>query len=148
MAEKTFARYRVERNGLQDLVEFKDPYGQHTGHTFDPISGPLLQDGSLGSIVAIDVLEHIPDYHRVVEKMVDSLRVGGVIIEHSPFGSEEESSEQGEPDLRVHVSSGGISMEEAMGPRMKKIDSELDESGSRFLWTVWEKMQNIEPILN
>ena len=40
--------------------------------------------------------------------MVDSIRVGRVIIEHSPFGSEEESSDQGEPDLRAHVSTGGM----------------------------------------
>ena len=116
MAEKAFARYRVERNGLQDLVEFKDPYTRRTGYTFDPINGPLPQDGSLGSILGTDVLEHIPNYHKVVEKMVDSIRVGGVIIEHSPFGSEQESSDQGDLDLRVHVSTGGISMEEAMGP--------------------------------
>ena len=107
-SEKAFARYRVERNGLQDLVEFKDPYTRRTGYTFDPINGPLPQDGSLGSILAMDVREHIPNYHKVVEKMVVSIRVGGLIIEHSPFGSEQESSDQGEPDLRVHVSTGGI----------------------------------------
>ena len=135
MAEKAFARYRVERNGLQDLVEFKEPYTRRTGYTFDPINGPLPQDGSLGSILATDVLEHIPNYHKVVEKMVDSIRVGGVIIEHSPFGSEQESSDQGEPDVRIHVSTGGISMEEAMGPRMKKLNS-----GSYM--NVWVKMMS------
>ncbi len=128
MAEKTFVRYRVERNGLQDLVEFKDPYAQRTGYTFDPINGPLPRDGSLGSVLAMDVLEHIPDYHRVVEAMVDSIRVGGRIIENSPFAKEEKSSDQ--EDLRVHVSTGGVSMQEAMGPRMKKIDA----AG------VWEKI--------
>ena len=135
MAEKAFARYRVERNGLQDLVEFKEPYTRRTGYTFDPINGPLPQDGSLGSILAMDVREHIPNYHKVVEKMVVSIRVGGLIIEHSPFGSEQESSDQGEPDLRVHVSTGGISMEEAMGPRMKKLNS-----GSYM--NVWVKMMS------
>lgn len=67
MAEYHFAQYRVLRHGVEDMVEFKRPYSAKTGWKFDPITDPLPQDGSLGSILAIDVLEHIPDYHLVVE---------------------------------------------------------------------------------
>ena len=47
--------------------------------------------------------------------MVDSLRVGGVIIENTPFASAKAGDG---PDLRIHVGNWGISMEEAMSERM------------------------------
>ena len=86
---------------------------------FDPINAALPRDGSLGSIIAMDVLEHIPNYHIVVKAMVESIRVGGAIVEQSPFESPLSDDNEGE-DLRVHVGDGGIPMEEAMGPTMKK----------------------------
>ena len=63
MAEYHFAQYRIMKHGLEDKVKFIKPFAQKTGFTFDPIGGPLPQDGSLGSILAMDVLEHIPNYH-------------------------------------------------------------------------------------
>jgi len=49
--------------------------------------------------------------------MVDSLKVGGVIIEVSPFNPNP-LSKNDENDLRIHVSDGGVSMKQAMGERM------------------------------
>ena len=66
MAEYHFAPYRIMKHGLEDLVNFTKLYSKKIGFLFDPINGPLPQDGSLGSILAIDVLEHIPNYHLVV----------------------------------------------------------------------------------
>lgn len=125
MAEYNFAHYRVWKADLEDLVEFKRPFSAETGYKFDPINGPLPRDGSLGSIIAMDVLEHIPEYRLVVDAMVMSLRVGGIILERSPFAQddimrENVDSEGEEDDLRVHLSNGGISMEEAMGPKMMR----------------------------
>jgi SAM-dependent methyltransferase len=117
MAEYNFAQYRVWKHGYDHLVEFKKPYSEKTGYVFDPISSPLPQDESLGAILAFDVLEHIPDYHVVVQKMVKSIRVGGVIFENTPF--EASSIGAGAEDLRVHLTNGGITMKEAMGPNMK-----------------------------
>jgi len=118
MMEYTFAEYRVRKYQLEHLVSFIRPWNSKTNWSFDPINGPLPRDGSLGGIVAIDVLEHIPDYQNVVKAMVESLRVGGIIVENTPFGS---TVENGEEDLRVHVSDGGITMSEAMGESMKNI---------------------------
>jgi len=117
MMEKTFAQFRVAKRGLQDMITFLDPWTAATNWTFDPKEAPLPRDGSLGSILATDVLEHIPDYHKVVEAMVDSLKVGGVIIEVSPFNPNP-LSKNDENDLRIHVSDGGVSMKQAMGERM------------------------------
>ena len=135
LMEKAFAEFRFRSRGLmgheqheggdnatkintneEALVTVISPWSERTGWKFDPIEGPLPRDGSLGAILANDVLEHIPKYHLVVEAMVQSLRVGGVIVENSPFAKTESKDEV---DNRVHVSSGGISMETAMGPTME-----------------------------
>ena len=128
MAEYSFAQYRVWKSNLNDMVEFKKPFNSED-HSFDPIHAPLPSDESLGTILAFDVLEHIPNYHNVVDAMVKSIRVGGLIIENTPFAKDKAQGE----DLRVHVSDGGISMTQAMGPRMKLI-----EQAKRF--NVWEKI--------
>ena len=138
LMEKAFAEFRFRRRGLmgrgkpeqqplelltepydtdanESLVTVVSPWSERTGWKFDPIEGPLPRDGSLGAILAADVLEHIPKYHLVVEAMVQSLKVGGVIIEHSPFARPDPEDVV---DTRVHLSSGGISMATAMGPTM------------------------------
>ena len=46
--------------------------------------------------------------------MVDSLKIGGVIIENSPFAPTQIAG----ADTRIHVHNGGISMAQAMGSRM------------------------------
>mmetsp|Transcript_20640 Transcript_20640/g.44833 ORF Transcript_20640/g.44833 Transcript_20640/m.44833 type:complete len:181 (-) Transcript_20640:193-735(-) len=121
MVEYAFAQYRVWKYGLEDMVEFKKPFSAQGGYVFDPINSPLPLDSSLGSIIAMDVLEHIPKYHHVVEAMVKSVRVGGIIIENTPFANNK--VEDGKEDLRVHVSNGGVTMVEAMGPKMKLAQS-------------------------
>lgn len=128
LIEYSFARFRALKHGLEDLIDFKLPFSSGTDYSFDPINGPLPQDSSLGGIIALDVLEHIPDYHVVVEAMVKSLRVGGKIVENTPFAKTVVS--EGKEDVRVHLSNGGISMDEAMGPKMKKIRA-----------GVWEKVE-------
>lgn len=132
MAEYAFAQYRVWKNGLNDMVEFKKPFNSKD-HSFDPIHGPLPLDGSLGTILAFDVLEHIPNYSNVVDAMVKSIRVGGLIIENSPFAKDKVQGE--DEDLRVHVSNGGISMTQAMGPSMKLIEHTAG-------FNVWEKIDD------
>jgi 2-polyprenyl-3-methyl-5-hydroxy-6-metoxy-1,4-benzoquinol methylase len=130
MIEAAFARYRVARRGLQGLVEFNLPYSDETEWKMDPIRSVLRRDGRFGAILAIDVLEHIPHYERVVSAMVDSIRVGGVIIERSPFGENEKGVEPG-LDLRVHVGNGGVDMRVAMGPRMVM----TSRIGMTVIWT-------------
>jgi SAM-dependent methyltransferase len=120
--EKAFSEYRFRQRGYLEkgIVEMKHPF---VDGKFDPIQSVLPRNESLGAILALDVLEHIPNYHKVVEAMVDSLKVGGVIIESSPFGAPVEGE-----DTRVHVSAGGISMAQAMGPRMQR-------NGNGHAWT-------------
>jgi SAM-dependent methyltransferase len=117
LVEYAFAQYRVRARQLTDKVTFKVPYGPNTDYKFDPINGPLPRDRSLGAILAMDVLEHIPNYHVVVEAMVDSIRIGGVIAEVSPFAKKS----SGENDIAnaVHLTDGGITMDVAMGSRMQ-----------------------------
>jgi SAM-dependent methyltransferase len=112
--EKAFSEYRFRKRGYLEkgIVEIKHPF---VDGKFDPVQSVLPRDESLGAILALDVLEHIPNYHTVVEAMVESLKVGGVLIESSPFGRPVKGV-----DTRVHVGDGGISMTQAMGPRMQR----------------------------
>jgi SAM-dependent methyltransferase len=120
--EYQFARYRAARHKLEHLIDFVPPRSAATGYRFDPIRAALPRDQSLGAIIAMDVLEHIPDYHVVVEAMVDSIRVGGAIVEVTPFAKEAPmpaAAGTTTTDTRVHLSDGGIDRATAMGPRMR-----------------------------
>eukprot|EP00923_Selenidium_pygospionis_P010676 GHVN01018662.1.p1 GENE.GHVN01018662.1~~GHVN01018662.1.p1 ORF type:complete len:222 (+),score=20.09 GHVN01018662.1:374-1039(+) len=125
--ERAFAEYRFRKRGLLGgLVTISHPWSIETGWSFDPINAALPQDGSLGGILAYDVLEHIPEYHKVVKAMVDSLRIGGIIIEQSPFA-------RTECKTCVHLSRGGTSMADAMGYRMEH-NADKSFRGSGNLW--------------
>lgn len=113
MIEKSFAQFRVAKRGLEHMITFLHPWSKNSAWKFDPLQA-LPKDGSLGAILADDVLEHIPNYHHAVAAMVDSLKVGGVIIENTPFAPLPVPG----ADTRIHVHNGGISMAQAMGRRM------------------------------
>lgn len=53
-----------------------------------------------------------------MQAMVKSLRIGGVIIESTPFSGKPEAS--GKEDLRVHLYAS-VPMHEAMGPNMERL---------------------------
>jgi len=72
---------------------------------------------SIGSILAADVSEHVPHFERNVAAMVKSLKPGCVVFEQSPFAKDDKEPDE---DQQVHLSSGGITMEQAMGPSMVK----------------------------
>jgi hypothetical protein len=114
LMERAFAEFRIRRRELDQNVSFLVPYTAATEWAFDPLQAPLPRDESLGAILAMDVLEHIPNYHLVVAAMVESIRVGGVIVEVTPFGTSNEAE-------AVHLSNGGIDMAQAMGPRMRSL---------------------------
>ncbi len=132
--EYRFAKFRFQKLGLEHLVEFKEPFCNTSGFVFDPVTDPLPKDQTLGAILAFDVLEHIPEYHTVVKAMVRSIRVGGIILENSPFAPP--SKDSVEVDTRVHVSNGGIPMQQAMGPCMKQIDLKIPGV------CLWEKIEH------
>lgn len=73
-----FIRFRAERRGLDNVREVR-PY--HAGK-FDAVE--CIRE-RYDAVIAMDVLEHIPDYHRVVRKFIAHLEPGGLIIENSPF---------------------------------------------------------------
>jgi len=138
LLEFAFAQYRVRRLGLQNMVHFLKPYDSATGWDFD--ARKVLRNSSFGTILAIDVLEHIPQWQLTVEALVHSLRPGGRFIEDTPFAADlstppaplppvtsdvssiasvvgDEGAEV-DVDLRVHVGRGRMSMAQAMGPSM------------------------------
>lgn len=89
-AEAAFARLRVANAGLEHLVDFIRPFvrdATQPGHPlrFDSIYS-VPPDGQYGVVIAMDVLEHIPDYHVTLAHLVRVLRPGGVLLENTPFG--------------------------------------------------------------
>ena len=118
LLEFQFARYRVQRHGLESMVQFVEPFS--ASWKLDPLAA-LALPASYGTIIAFDVLEHIPEYQHTVAAMVKALRPGGHICEHSPFDKPdgEAGPESGKADVRIHQLRGGVSMEEAMGPELQ-----------------------------
>ena len=101
-----FINFRAIRHGLNNVKEIL-PY--HHGR-FDPVS---CIEKSYDAIVAMDVLEHIPDYHVVVRHFINRLNPSGLIIENSPFDLTAD-------DIAIHVRPS-VPIEQAMDG-MEKID--------------------------
>ena len=111
------------RRGLpESLFRVLMPYSNGGGWQLDPLAA--LRPGSphhgqIGTILAFDVLEHIPHFERTVAAMVDALRPGGLLVEQSPF--EDLGVDGNGTDTRLHISAGGVTMQAAMGPLMRMI---------------------------
>jgi 2-polyprenyl-3-methyl-5-hydroxy-6-metoxy-1,4-benzoquinol methylase len=136
LIESAFAEYRIRRLGLQHLVTFLKPHDMSTNWGFDPLN--VLKNDTYGTILALDVLEHIPKWEETVVAMVRSLRPGGRIFEHTPFSRD---SPRTPVDLRVHVGRGTLSMSEAMGPQMKFLN--LIGTGTNVGTNVWRKAGSV-----
>ena len=107
-----FLRFRALRHGFTQLQEVL-PFFQGR---FDPIQ---CVTRSYRAIVAMDVLEHIPEYHRIVRHFIEHLAPGGLIIENSPFDPEAR-------EIAIHVAPS-MPLEEAM-QGMEKLASACGES--------------------
>lgn len=88
--QSNFIQFRAERRSLTNVKAIK-PF--HEGR-FDPVN--CIQ-GTYDAIVAMDVLEHIPDYHIPLRHLIARLKQGGFIVENSPFDDDA-------GDLAIHVS--------------------------------------------
>jgi 2-polyprenyl-3-methyl-5-hydroxy-6-metoxy-1,4-benzoquinol methylase len=73
-----FIKFRAKRHSLNNIREIR-PY--HAGK-FDPLS---CLKGTYDAVLALDVLEHIPNYHLAVRQFVAILKPGGMILENSAF---------------------------------------------------------------
>ncbi len=94
-----FVNFRADRHKLKNVSEVR-PY--HDGK-FDPV---LSIREHYDVIIAMDVLEHIPNYHVVVKHFIDRLNPGGMIIENSPFDSSADN-------IAIHLRPS-LPLEEAM----------------------------------
>lgn len=94
-----FIRFRAKRHKLNNVSEVPPC---HDGR-FDPVSCITER---YDAIVAMDVLEHVPDYHLLVRHFIERLNPGGLIIENSPFDPDA-------GDIAIHLRPS-IPLEEAM----------------------------------
>jgi 2-polyprenyl-3-methyl-5-hydroxy-6-metoxy-1,4-benzoquinol methylase len=70
--QRDFLRFRVHRHGLADRVEVLDWWADLPADGFD-------------TVVAVDVLEHLPNARPTVARLLDAVRPGGSLVERSPF---------------------------------------------------------------
>ena len=71
--QRDFIRFRVARTGLDDRVRVADPWEE-------------LPERAFSAVVAVDVLEHLPDCRDVLEtRLLPALTDRGVLVENSPF---------------------------------------------------------------
>ncbi len=97
--QANFIVFRAQRHKLKN-VRYILPYSEGT---FDPVS---CITEKYDAIVAMDVLEHIPNYHILVNHLIGSLNREGLIIENSPFDPNAE-------DIAIHIRPS-VPIEEAM----------------------------------
>lgn len=74
----------MELPGLQ--IEFARRVFELAGKSIQIVTDPaLLQGRKFDVVVALDVLEHVPDPPAFVRMMTEHLRPGGRLISHAPF---------------------------------------------------------------
>lgn len=133
-AEAAFARFRVANKGLEHMVDFVRPYVRDetvegAPLRFEPIFS--VPDRQYGVILAMDVLEHIPDYHVTLAHLVSVLRPGGVILENTPFSHRADTS-----DTDIHVKASRPLPEEMARLGMKQVKP---RPGSKPKAKIWVK---------
>jgi SAM-dependent methyltransferase len=62
--------------------------------------------GEFDFIICIDVLEHIEEDEKVIQKLADSLRSGGRLLMHSPSHYSEEDADEGDSFVGEHARPG------------------------------------------
>lgn len=88
LIEQAFVAFRAERRGLK-----VDVIPTTAGGRFDAVA---CVQRRYGAIVLQDVLEHVPDYPRLLTHLIGQLESGGLIIENSPF-------EEHSRDIDIHI---------------------------------------------
>jgi 2-polyprenyl-3-methyl-5-hydroxy-6-metoxy-1,4-benzoquinol methylase len=70
--QRDFVRFRLRKHELEQRVTVLDWWEE-------------LPEARLDGVVAVDVLEHLPDARAEVERLLASLGRNGVLVENSPF---------------------------------------------------------------
>jgi hypothetical protein len=71
--QRDFIRFRVAKHHFDAHVTVAEPWDELPRHAFD-------------AVVAVDVLEHLPDCREVLEReLLPALAPSGVLVENSPF---------------------------------------------------------------
>jgi len=125
LLQQEFLKFRIIKHHITNAVEL-DLWSSGFLNTIDCVKGIQY-----GTILLQHVLEHIPSYQNTLRHLISNLKVGGRIIEHSPFRSSPGNSESPQMHLKAE-----ITMKEAM-IGMKKI---YGGDSVRRDANVWEKI--------
>ena len=97
--QQEFLRFRVQKRKLYPNMAY--PVGDVWS------GGHMLYD----AIVLHDVLEHVPQYEKLLGRLIDLLRVGGVIVERSAFGSTTDTKKPFHLPTKIQIGKAMVGME-------------------------------------
>ena len=115
--EFEFAQFRAKRHGVEHMISFVRPYVDNgNGLEFDPVKSLNLGTTvptKVGAVFALDVFEHIPNYHHTAAHLVSLIRDGGKLFEATAFDG---SSTK---DTDIHLK-GKVSLNTALAGMVRK----------------------------
>lgn len=85
--QREFVAFRLRRHGLRTRVRVARMYADGV---YSSLGG--LDDGSCGSALLRDVLEHVPNYSSLLEQLIRKLRVGALVMIYAPWNTDERYS--------------------------------------------------------
>lgn len=91
MIQSAFVEFRAKRYNL-DRLNMIRPF---INNKFDPVN---CITKSYDAIILQDVLEHIPNYHLLLQYLIGRLNPGGLIIEQTPFEEDPNA-----PPIDIHL---------------------------------------------
>ena len=86
IAQTEFAKFRIERhfdNSINGGILL--PNYERRAAILEGVRTWHLKGETMGTVVAQDVLEHLPDYRPVLRDLIRVLKPGGCLLERSPF---------------------------------------------------------------
>lgn len=130
VVQQEFVEFRISRHGLADRASIIKPY--HAGK-FDPVG--CLSGRTFGTVILQHVLEHIPEYPKLLRRIIGTVEIKGVIIEQSPFGAPVRKESLAP---RVHFDER-VSVEQIMNVNGMRL--ERRDGSRRFNPSVWRKVR-------
>ncbi|MDR7542945.1 MAG: class I SAM-dependent methyltransferase [Armatimonadota bacterium] len=125
-----FAKHRFRRRGLSArFIESRSPL--------------FLPDRVYDVVVCFDVFEHLPDPLTVARKLVDSLRIGGLMLQQGNFGDEGHhpchlrSGIKQFGGLRWQIHLAGLGLRGADGAMVYRKASGVERLTQRARFIVW-----------
>lgn len=126
LLQQEFLKFRIVKHRITNAFSL-NPWA--TGKL--DVMGSMDVKEFFGTILLQHVLEHIPKYQKTLKYLISTLKQGGRIIEHSPFGKSKKNSKYPKMHLntKIPIKKAMVGMKKIYGGNSVKFDAK-----------VWEKI--------